>query len=100
MRYKGLIICGECHKRYRGKKFRDKQKYICNTRSLKGKEFCQCNPISEEELDFYIDMKYERELTSEEIQEEIKEIVMYLDKFEIRYKDGYVQSYNQSVINF
>ncbi|MED1863200.1 zinc ribbon domain-containing protein [Fictibacillus nanhaiensis] len=100
MRFKGLIRCSECLKNYKVKMYRDKVKYACGGRCNYGKDFCSNNPISEKELDFYVDMRYEKQLSAEELNEEIDEIVMYLDKFEIRYKDGHVQSYNQSVINF
>jgi hypothetical protein len=98
-KYRGLIKCNECGKKYKGKMYRDKQKYVCSGRANYGTKFCICEPISEEELDFYVEMKYKRVLNGEEIQEEVEEVIMHQCKFEIKYKDGHVQFYDKAIMS-
>lgn len=67
-----LIICSRCGSRFKTKKERAKIKYICSRYDNKGD--CKRIPMHEEFLKEVIDHRFKRELTEEEIRENVLHI--------------------------
>lgn len=90
-RFSTKIICTKCGKKFKAKKERKKIKYVCSGYDRYGKEFCERVVIKEEELDFMIVHKFEREMSASEIWDVIDVIEVTGGHFKIKYKDGSTQ---------
>jgi hypothetical protein len=85
--FKGLIFCSLCKKKHRAKMQRKTQHYICSTYNNKGKEFCQRNPVSEEILLDYLELRIGEKPTEEYIRENVELVVVDPEKIVIHIKD-------------
>jgi hypothetical protein len=95
-----LLKCNECGRSYKHKPARKRSTYICTFYSNKGNDYCKRNVVKEEDLDFFVEMRYERKLNKEEVQEVINRVEVNYGEFHIHYKDGYKQSSTEYELKF
>jgi hypothetical protein len=88
--FSGLIFCQRCGSRYKPKKERGKQKYICQNYDLNGSEYCVRNVIEEELLSEFVKKHFPfQKISDEEAINSIERIeVLSNNEFSIYYKDG------------
>jgi hypothetical protein len=56
--------------------------------------------VKEEDLDFFVEMRYERKLNEEEVREVIDRVEVNYGEFHIYYKDGHKQSSTEYELKF
>jgi hypothetical protein len=87
-KYSRLIKCKLCGKNFKGKLERGNRKYCCSGYENYGNEFCERIVVSEKELDELIGMRYDKNLTDDEVREEVENIQVGENELIINYKNG------------
>ncbi len=77
-KYRGIVYCMRCGKKYKPQQRRKKKVYICSGYSNYGKNFCKRGQIDEEDLDFVIERNGGDVERIEVYEEEIK--IIYKNK--------------------
>jgi hypothetical protein len=85
--FKGLIYCSLCKKKHRAKMQRKSQHYICSTYNNYGKDKCVRNPISEEILLDYLEIRTGEKVTEEYIREDVELVEVDPEKIIIHIKN-------------
>lgn len=84
--FSGLILCKKCGKKFRGKKERGKNVYICSGYSNYGSDFCDRNQIHEDDL-LYI-VKNHFHVKQINPKEYVKQVEVSGEEVYIYYFDG------------
>jgi len=95
------IECLNCGKNFKAKRESKRVVYCCSTYDNLGREHCERNAISEEDIVELVNKRFDRELSIEEIEEVVEHIeIQNRWQFKIRIKNDIPIIFGDNFIQF